>query len=58
VDMLLGNATKARKLLNWEPKVTFKDLARLMTEADWKLARRERLLAEQDGKESVAARPG
>jgi GDPmannose 4,6-dehydratase len=58
VDMLLGDATKARTQLNWQPKVTFKALAKLMTEADWKLAKRERLLAEQDGKDFVPARPG
>ncbi len=46
VDLLLGDATKARKKLGWEPKVTFKELAKMMTEADWKLARREKLLAE------------
>src|SRR5690606_15890987 len=40
VDLLLGDPTKAKKQLNWEPKVTFKELAKMMTEADWKLARR------------------
>jgi GDPmannose 4,6-dehydratase len=34
VDVLLGDAGKARRVLGWEPKVTFKDLARLMVEAD------------------------
>lgn len=46
VDLLLGDPTKAKKQLKWEPKVTFKALAKMMTEADWKLARREKLLAE------------
>ena len=46
VDLLLGDASKARQKLGWKPRVTFKELARLMTEADWKLARRERLIAE------------
>ena len=32
--MLLGDATKARKELGWEPKVTFKELAKLMVDAD------------------------
>ena len=36
--------SKARQLLKWEPKVGFKALARMMTESDWKLARREKLL--------------
>jgi GDPmannose 4,6-dehydratase len=44
VDLLLGDATKARKQLGWSPKVTFKGLAKMMTEADWKLAKRERLV--------------
>jgi GDPmannose 4,6-dehydratase len=46
VDLLLGDATKARKKLGWKPKITFKKLARMMTEADLKLARREKVLAD------------
>jgi GDPmannose 4,6-dehydratase len=34
VDYLLANATKARTILNWEPTVTFKELVRIMVEAD------------------------
>jgi GDPmannose 4,6-dehydratase len=34
VDMLLGDATKARQVLGWEPKVTFEELVRLMVDAD------------------------
>jgi GDPmannose 4,6-dehydratase len=45
VDRLLGDASKARRLLGWAPRVAFKDLVRMMVEADWALARRERLLA-------------
>ncbi len=44
VDLLLGDATKARKTLNWQPAVTFKALAKMMTEADLKIAKREKLL--------------
>ena len=47
VDLLLGDPAKAKKVLGWTPKITFKALAKMMTEADWKLARQERLLAEQ-----------
>jgi len=47
VDALLGDASKARRALGWTPKITFKELARLMVDADWKLAKRERILAEQ-----------
>jgi GDPmannose 4,6-dehydratase len=46
VDLLLGDASKAKKALGWQPKVTFKDLAKMMTDADWELAKRERVLAD------------
>jgi GDPmannose 4,6-dehydratase len=42
VDLLLGDASKARRALGWEPKVTFQDLARMMTDADMQLARQEK----------------
>ena len=44
VDVLLGDASKARKVLNWQAKVTFKDLAKMMTDEDMKIAEREKLL--------------
>ena len=34
VDVLLADASKAKRKLNWEPKVTFKDLVRIMVDAD------------------------
>ncbi len=34
VDLLIGDASKAKRILGWEPKTTFKDLVRLMVEAD------------------------
>jgi GDPmannose 4,6-dehydratase len=34
VDLLLGDAGKARRELGWAPRVTFRDLVRLMVEAD------------------------
>jgi GDPmannose 4,6-dehydratase len=34
VDLLIGDATKAKKALNWKPRVTFKDLVRIMVTAD------------------------
>ena len=40
VDLLLGDATKARTVLGWEPKVTFRGLAKLMVEADLESAGR------------------
>jgi GDPmannose 4,6-dehydratase len=48
VDLLLGDAAKARKELGWKPKVTFKELVRMMVEADMRVARQE-LAAQQVG---------
>jgi len=36
VDELVGDAGKAKRILNWEPEVTFKELVRLMVDADRK----------------------
>jgi len=44
VDELLGDATKARSILGWEPKTSVEDLARMMVEHDLELARRGRTL--------------
>ena len=41
VDQLLGDPTKARTLLGWTPKVTFKELVKMMVDADLKLAEKE-----------------
>ena len=41
VDVLIGDATKAKKRLGWEPKVKFKELVRLMVDADLDLLARE-----------------
>ncbi len=34
VDLLIGDPTKARTVLGWEPKVKFKELVRMMVDAD------------------------
>ena len=34
VDFLIGDSAKARKVLGWYPKVTFKELVKMMVEAD------------------------
>ena len=47
VEHLQGDASKAKKILKWEPKVTFKELAKMMTDADMKIARDEKTLEEQ-----------
>jgi GDPmannose 4,6-dehydratase len=46
VDALLGDASKAREKLGWRPKIAFKELARLMTEHDLRLAKEERAIQE------------
>ena len=35
VDLLVGDASKAKKKLNWEPKVKFDELIKMMVEADY-----------------------
>jgi len=44
VDSLLGDATRAREKLGWQPKSSFEDLVREMVAADVELARRELLV--------------
>ncbi|HTD15461.1 MAG TPA: GDP-mannose 4,6-dehydratase [Chthoniobacterales bacterium] len=34
VDLLIGDATKSKKMLNWEPQVRFEELVRIMVDAD------------------------
>ena len=34
VDLLLGDASKAKRVLGWKPRVHFKDLVKLMVDAD------------------------
>tara|TARA_R110002020_G_C16320495_1_gene774762 strand:- start:15450 stop:16424 length:975 start_codon:yes stop_codon:yes gene_type:complete len=41
VPYLLGDATKAKKKLEWEPAVSFEELARMMYDADLKLLKGE-----------------
>ncbi len=42
VDVLLGDATKAREVLGWVPEVDFQGLIKMMVEHDLELARREK----------------
>ncbi len=48
VDYLLGDSTKARTRLNWEPKVNFQELVQLMVDFDMKEAEREKVLIENN----------
>jgi len=44
VNLLIGDYSKARKKLNWEPKTKFKDLTRLMIESDLKKLKNKELI--------------
>ena len=46
VDYLLGDSSKARKKLGWEPKVSFQGLVEMMVESDMEIAHREMTLRE------------
>ncbi len=41
VDVLIGDASKAKKQLGWTPKVKFRELVRMMVDADLKLVQKE-----------------
>jgi GDPmannose 4,6-dehydratase len=63
VDTLLGDFSKAEKNLDWKPKVTFKNLVRIMVEADLELAKREAhmnnyLGAKVEAKDEVEVKAG
>jgi GDPmannose 4,6-dehydratase len=49
VELLIGDSSKAKKQLGWEPKTKFVDLAKLMVDADLKL-----LKDHQEGKIKVS----
>lgn len=46
VDLLLGDSSKARRELGWEPKVGFQELVRLMVDHDLAQAKEEKQLAD------------
>jgi GDPmannose 4,6-dehydratase len=46
VDLLLGNPAKAKRLLDWEPKVDFKGLVEMMVDADMERVRKEIAVSE------------
>ena len=59
VDLLQGDASKARRVLGWRPEVTFAKLVEMMVDHDWDVAREERVIADhraRNGK-TGAARP-
>jgi GDPmannose 4,6-dehydratase len=48
VDYLLGDSTKASKELGWKPKNSFKDLVKMMVEADIENAKKDKVLIENN----------
>jgi len=44
VDVLLGDATKAQKILGWKPKTGFDQLIDMMVRTDLELAKKEKIL--------------
>ena len=49
VDLLIGDPAKAKRQLGWEPKVKFKELVKIMVDADLKLAQSERQMRDLTG---------
>jgi GDPmannose 4,6-dehydratase len=56
VDLLQGDPSKACQILGWQPKVGIEELADMMIEADWNLAKQEKLLTDHGMKK--AFKPG
>jgi GDPmannose 4,6-dehydratase len=44
VELLQGDASKARVKLGWQPTTSFEEFVDMMVEADWALARQERAI--------------
>ncbi len=42
VDNLIGDASKAKKILGWKPKTSFKELVEMMVKADLELEKKEK----------------
>jgi GDPmannose 4,6-dehydratase len=55
VDLLLGDPTKARTILGWEPRVSFRELVRIMVDSDMRLAEREQRTHQHEGALATSA---
>jgi len=56
VDLLLGDPSRAREKLGWEPRVRFPDLVRMMVESDLRLAEEEKAVADVRARKHAEAR--
>ncbi len=56
VDILLGDASKARRVLGWKPEVSFEELVAMMIDSDWELARQEKVLIDHGMKVTTKQR--
>jgi GDPmannose 4,6-dehydratase len=52
VDCLLGDASKAREKLGWQPRVSFEGLIGMMIEADMEISKKEKTLREAGYKDT------
>lgn len=41
VDLLIGDSSKAKRVLGWEPEVSFEELVKMMVDADLELLKKE-----------------
>jgi GDPmannose 4,6-dehydratase len=48
VDLLIGDASKAKRKLGWEPRTTFKELVRFMVDADSAALKSDKLKESRD----------
>ena len=48
VDYLLGDSSKAKKNLKWEPKTNFQGLVKIMVDSDIELAKQEQVLIKEN----------
>jgi GDPmannose 4,6-dehydratase len=48
VDLLLGDASKAKKMLGWDPKVGFDELVEMMVDSDLEAAGEEQALVQHN----------
>ncbi|MEI6169236.1 MAG: GDP-mannose 4,6-dehydratase [bacterium] len=57
VALLVGNPAKAKRVLNWEPRLRFKELVSMMIEEDLKLAMRELAAAQAEDTPPMSSAP-